>query len=60
MVMLSNQSFCVSNQDFDVFDYVSKTLVLEMTSLKILVLLAGTYLDGNQVIFLPVLVQQLF
>lgn len=58
--MLSDQSFRVLNQDFDVFDYVSETLVLEMTSLKILVLLAGTYLDGNQVIFLPVFVQQVF
>lgn len=28
MVMLSDQTFCVLYQDFDVFEYVSKTVVL--------------------------------
>lgn len=39
MIRLSDQTFCVLNQDFDIIEYVSKTVVLYMTSLKNLVLL---------------------
>lgn len=41
MIRLSDQTFCVLNQDFDVIEYVSKTVVLCITSLKNLVLLGA-------------------
>lgn len=59
MVRLSDQTFCVLNQDFGSFKYVSEP-VLEIISSKILGLLDGTYFAGVQVTFLLVFVQQLF
>lgn len=45
MIRLSDQTFCVLNRDFDVIEYVSKTVVLYMTSLKKSGFVRCTYLD---------------